>query len=412
MRNELCTHQDATNNGSCWSSQGHPNWNVVQTTLNYNPTEWQIYAAGAQGKAHCSSPDQSPVVIRDSGSPFDPSWEGVVAFYLQQSGRENPAFRVASVFDKNTLALDRVCNVVGSQTFHFISTINSGAVNVEDDIVTWNAGQEFNVFAIEKGAWRIDGAWHTCHNITPKSARCDTKGVLKGVGYHSYQNTFDQVTNWRLQKVIGANEENLTCTARAVGSYDCRPLATGKGSLWPWYLGNGFSGAPSYQAYRQISLNPDGTLSLGCARGCESLLIDAGSQARESNYLHISAGYEGSPTISAQSRKKNESVGLTFTSTGMGQVLFAGNNGLSQILFLQPGNGEAALSISDRQSRVDIEAKGKSRDIDIALIPKGSGAVNIGAVEKDVQLCGNIPNSTGCMKVKDERGVIRFIPLF
>jgi hypothetical protein len=178
-------------------------------------------------------------------------------------------------------------------TFHFIATTNDGLVDVAGPRVTWRGGQPFNVFA-GNGQWWIDGVPARCRPDGETSATCDTTGNRSAVPYHSDSNIDDEVTVLRLQKVFGANEENLTCAARAVGTYDCRPARSGQGILWAWYLGDGNYRHDNSRAI-QLALQPDGSLMLGGTTNRASVVVPAITGEHPVNYLEIAGGASGSP---------------------------------------------------------------------------------------------------------------------
>ena len=51
--------QDTTQPGSLWQSQYHANWNVVETLVPDNPTEWQVYSGSSGGCCHHRIRDKS-----------------------------------------------------------------------------------------------------------------------------------------------------------------------------------------------------------------------------------------------------------------------------------------------------------------------------------------------------------------
>ncbi len=370
--------------GSYWYSQGHPNWNIVQTSLNYNPTEWQVYGAAGQGKAHCGNPGVDGTVIRDSGTAFDSAWVGRTGFYIGGAGQLHAAYTVASVTDATNLTLSTPCIGSGSVTFQWVTTSNSGTVNVSGTSVTYVSGQPFNVFSTQTNAWTINGGQYTCSSITTTAATCNTSGVMTGVSYTSDNNIYDEIATWRLQKVIGTNEENLSCTARAIGLYDCRPQFTGSGTLWPWVIGNGNYSFDS-SSYNQIGVQPNGDLTLGGYYNRNSVLIPAVSGQYGVNFLSLAGGASGtganSPSLQARpcgTGCAERTLSLNYDSYGTGAHNFTSHS-FGNLEFRILGNGGTSyLTVgSDNTGNPTLAAASSASNSNVKLVAKGTGTINI-----------------------------------
>lgn len=365
---------------SRWYSQGHPNWNIVQTLQNYNPTEWQVYSASGQGKAHCGNPGVDGTVVLDSGTLFDGSWIGVGGFYIQPSGSTHGAYTVQSVTDTSHLTLTTTCVGAGSTTFHYVSTLNSGTVNISGTSVTWAGGMPFNVFSTATGAWNIGGVVKTCSAITLTSATCDTSGTSSGVAYTSWNNIDNEVVNLRLQKVLGSNEENLTCMASATGFYKCTPQFGGVGQLWPFYLGNGNYSVGGGQHY-QVSIETNGDLNLGGPYLQSSVLVPAvADQSSSINPLVIAGGISGSfpaPNIRARACGTcvETNVNLGFDTLGTGNFTFTSHSFASTEFEIFGVGAASHLAVSSHATQPFVSAVSSAADASIRFIPKGSGTI-------------------------------------
>lgn len=371
---------------SILSTFGHGNWGEWQTCQNYNPTEFQIYGAQGQGKAHCQSPNTTGVVIWDSGTPFTAFWIGKTQFYMDSNlgPFTNTPQKPASVQSASQLTLSTNCRGSGSVTFHFVTTSNDGFLSVNGTTVSLVSGQPFNVFDTGTGEWIINGVPHTCSVIGLTTATCDTTGTQTNVTYHADENINDEIATFRLQKTIGVNtEENLSCTARAVGLYECITQASGTGTYWPFALGSGLASFNSTQQY-QVFLQPNGDLTLGGNYGQNTILIPAQTHQYLENFLQIAPGLSTtgvpSPSIAVRAcgtcAETNLNFGLdvlgagtfSFTSQSFGTVDF-------QIFGVAGGTSWLAIAPSSSASPA-ISANGAASNLNVVLQPKGTGVTS------------------------------------
>lgn len=367
--------------GSVWTSEGHANWNILRSSVPNNPTELQVYPHVDVGKAHCANPGASGIVMRDGGRAFSAKWEGIPGFYLVQPGTVGRAREVRKVMSADSLELVGPCEGEGSTTYQFVSTTNSGTVRIDGARVERLSGQPFNVFAKAENAWKIDGIAHTCHDITENSAVCDTRSRVASAHYSSWANIDDEVTTLRLQKVYGTNEENLACSARAVGLYECRVQTTGAGLRWPWLLGNGEYAANHTKAF-QLGLQTNGDLTLGGHYGRNSVLVPVVSGARFINPIRLMGGEDGGsspdPVIAARScgdACSARDVGMGIDTAGGGDVTFTNHFRASKGLVVAGTKGRDHVLIRVGEGMAGIEAAGESADINLTLSPSGREGV-------------------------------------
>ena len=371
--------------GMSISSQFHADWNVTQSTLPFNPTEWQIYPNSTHGRAHCQSPGSSGVVVWDSGFPFDPTWVGRTGFYLpNQSNRSQGVYSVASYQSTTQITLSTNCVGSGVEPFFFTTTTNDGFVNVNGTTVSWASGQTFN--APTQGitnAWKINGTNYTCSSVDTLVATCNTSGNLTNVAYHTDFNNNDELSLLRVQ--TGQDylaEISAALIARAVGEFDLQVQASQVGSFWPLYIMSGNYGSPSYAPYRQIGVQASGDLTLGGDYGYDIIRLTPGAQNTASNFLFSQMAPSGyAPGFAARANTADTSVGLAFDTFGTGTTSFTSHAyGNTEFQIFGVGGTSWLGVASNGGDAPALSAVGSGANININLLPKGTGVLQIGGV--------------------------------
>jgi hypothetical protein len=361
--------------GTYWQSQFHANWNVVQSRIVDNPTEWQIYTHGAQGIARTQAGTDQ--VVLQGGTPFNPSWRGLPFFYL-----DGKRYRVASVLDPSHLSVQTVAGApvnfaaTEDETYYFVTTSTASTVNVNGTSVTYVSGQPFTSI-YDNGVVYINGAVYPATFRSPTSLTLGVDvGTLTNASLQQYANINDELATLRLQGLMGADEENVALTFRPDGAW-LQTLYAGRGRYRPMFLSVGENPmgtmSPLLSLYPNASIGRPGTLSLGGNIANQAVRIDQNSD--NVNYLYQQGGPKGfSPSIAA--RGGDASVGLAFDVQGASTTSFT-SHAFANVEFQVFGvGGTSWLAVASSASAAPtLSANGAAGDIDVVLAPKGAGRV-------------------------------------
>lgn len=385
--------------GTYWQSQFHANWNVVQSRIADNPTEWQIYTHGAQGIARTQSGTNQ--VALQSGTAFNPSWAGLPYFYL-----DGTRYKVASVPDPSHLTLQTATGgpvtfaATEDKTYYFVATSTTSTVDVNGTSVTYVGGQPFTSI-FDKGVVYINGTAYPATFRSPVSLTLGVDaGTLTNATLQQYANINDELATLRLQGLMGANEENVALTFRPDGAW-LQTLYAGQGRYRPMFLSVGENPAgtmsPLVSLYPNTSIGGPGTLSLGGALANQAIRIDQNSN--NVNYLYQQGGARGySPSIAA--RGADASVGLAFDGQGASTTSFT-SHAFANIEFQVFGvGGTSWLAVGSSASAAPtLSANGAADDIDVVLAPKGAGRVVAnGGVRLPLTSVGALPVCNGASR--------------
>lgn len=361
--------------GSSWQSQYHANWNVVQSQVQYNPTEWQVYPNAANGIAQTQSGTNQ--LVLQSGSAFNTSWAGLP--YLYFNGVQ---YKVASVTDSSHLTVQTTSGGTVSfpsttnGTYYFVTTSTTSVVNVNGTAVTYVSGQPFvglyqQVF--------INGTAYTATYNSPTSMTLGTSaGTLNNATLEQYNNINNELSVLRLQGLNGANEENFAITERPDGTY-LQSLYAGQGQYRPIFFTAGETPAgtmtPMMVMYPNATLGNAGFVALG-GNGT-NMALAVNQNANNVNHLLVQGSATGAtPSIAARGSDTNVGVGIdvqganntTFTSHSFGNTEFQvfGVGGTSWLA--------AGSSTSDAPT---LSANGADANIGVNIFNKGTGQMTV-----------------------------------
>ena len=388
--------------GSKWRTEYHANWNVVRTQVPYNPTEWQIYPNAAHGiVATVSGTNQITWVY---GSLFNTSWIGLNYLYIN-----GVLYKVATVPSSTSMTVQTTSGgaVIWpssiNATYYFCTTSNMGTVNTNGTSVTLASGQPFNglvsAITINSVSYNIS-SWNNGSSLTLSTSA----GIQTNVSYAQYQNINNELSTLRLQGLNGSSEENFAITFTPAGTL-MQSLYAGLGQYRPIKIGTGENPISTIQSmvnlYPNSTLGNPGTLLLGGDFNSEVINISCDSNTV--NYFYVQGGPTGfSPSIAARGTDTN--IGLAFDTKNTGNISFT-SHGFGNFEFQIFGSGGTSwLAVGSNASAAPfISANGSDTNIDISLIPKGSGAVRLGAYTITA------PSATGYITVKDSTGTVRKI---
>lgn len=287
-----------------------------------------------------------------------------------------------------------------TETYHYTSTSGSGTCSVSGATVTRLTGDPFIPFISSPFVLKINGteravlAFGSIDQYTLSSSPGDVTNVP--FTYETVIN--DQLATFRLQKMVGADEENLSLYARHDG-YWMHSLYAGSGQYRRLIIGSGES-TPGTLA-RQLVVQKNGDLSLCGDYDYEAIRIL--NQTGAVNRLETQAALTGvAPAWRARGSDTN--VGFGFDTKGSGNFNFSGNsfgNTLLQVFGSTTGTSWLGVATSTTDGPI-LSANGSASNIDIRLSPKGTGRVWIGAWESNADASVN-----GYFYVKDDTGTLR-----
>lgn len=246
--------------GMFLSSDGHANWMRIQTSKNYNPSEVVIYGSGAQGRLIHQSQN---VLVRVSGSPFDlTNWKVGDAIYAFERALVITGFTSESRITVTEIGGGDLSAPVGTYSmFHYIYTTASGVCSVVNGVCTRLSGDPFFFFGYGSGAYRfwLDGALRTVLSVADAGNTLrleDTSLNYSSATYSIREDINAQISTLRVQKTTGADEENLTISAKANGEYEIRAGISGNGQYYPIRFYNGSDA--NYRPHKAMEIGTDG----------------------------------------------------------------------------------------------------------------------------------------------------------
>lgn len=316
--------------GSTLYSQGHPNWNIVQSTQPYNPTEWQVYSNAAQGIARVLAGTNE--VVRVSGTPFDPSWIGKPYFFWDGSGYFISDIRDSDhLFVRSTGGSSVSWKNTALGTFYYVMTSVENRCDISGNQVSYRSGQPFIPFA---GLTTIDGAAVSATFQSPTSLVLNDKRIHPSTGTCSQVADINhELSTLRLQGLAGVNEENFAITFRPDGTY-LQSSYAGLGQYRPIWIGSGENPVGTFNP--QLGIHPAGTLgkpgwlTLGGDFGHQAILIR--SNASNGNYVTVSGAETGSAPILA-AEGTDADTDLRLEPKGRGAIVVAGTLKLAKSTF-------------------------------------------------------------------------------
>lgn len=364
--------------GTKWQSQYHANWNVVQSLVPYNPTEWQVYPSAANGIAQVIAGTNQ--VVRVSGTPFDPAWVGLPYFYWEGSG-----YKVLSVTDADHMTVQTTgggavsWGSTANGTFYFVATTVNAVVNVNGTAVTWVSGQPFIPFC---DFLYINGVQYSIATFNNNKSLTLTAsaGTLTGATLKQYVSIANELTNLRLQGLSGANEENFVITMAPNGTTLQHSYA-GAGKYRPIWIGSGEN--PIGTLNPQIGIHPSSTLgnpgwlTLGGDNGSQVLYLE--QNASNVNYMRMAGGTAGG-RASVAIRGTDSNPGLNFDTQGTGDFLFtSGSFGRTNFkVFGSAGTSYLAVDASASNAPTMVAIGGTNPSVKIAGGGTGGVLLNDG----------------------------------
>lgn len=250
--------------GMYLSSDGHANWMRIQTSKNYNPSEVVIYGSSANGQVIHQSQN---ILVLENGSPFDVSnWSVGDAIYAFGKALQITSLTSSSQLSVTEINGANLSDPVGSRAkYHYVYTTGSGVCDVVNGVCKRKYGDPFFFSGYQLGAYRflLNGQIQTVISVSDKGNTCtlsDSSINISGANYKIRDDVNSQISTIRVQKTLGANEENLTISAKAIGEYEIRAGVAGDGYYYPIRFYNGHDDA--YKAKKLMEITPDGKVGV------------------------------------------------------------------------------------------------------------------------------------------------------
>jgi hypothetical protein len=380
------TGNPATGGYSYIQPEGHTNWNIVQTGILYNPTEWQVYSNAAQGIVQVIGGTNQVVLV--SGTGFSSSWIGLPYFYYEGTG-----FTVASVTDSAHLTVQTTSGgtvtwgATGTGTYFYTVTSTTSTCNITGTAVTWTAGQIFMGFI---DSLYINGSLYAgtvTYNSGTSLTLSTSPGNQIGATCVLYKNIVGgngvaELTNVRLQALAGSSEENFVITETPAGAVIQTAFA-GSGKYRSIEIDNGEQPAGTAQVmagfYPNATRGSAGFITLGgAARGINNQSVAIQPNSSDVNYLLEQGGITTfSPSIAARGSDTNVGMGFdlqgaasyVFSSHSFGNTEMKINSGAADNSWIElNGNGAGNPSVN---------ANSTASNATLNLVPKGTGFVAV-----------------------------------
>lgn len=387
-------------NGNLFSPDGHYSWTRIQPSANESSVELLIYPTSAQGRA--STAISTNQVTRVSGTPFSSAWVGK-KFYLGSD-----IFIVAAVSSQDSLTVTLVGGGAVSftsnftETFHLFSVQGSGLCNVSGTTVTRISGDPFIPFMPASFEFKINGVTRTVASfVDVNTVTISTPLSLTNAAYSFSLDINDQISTLRLQKMLGADEENLSIFSRYDG-YWVHALFAGAGQYRKIVFGSGER--QSGILARQLVAQANGDITIGGDFGNEAIRVL--NQAEIStNRFEIQAAPTGfAPAWRSRGIDANVPFGLDMKGSGELQI----TQDFSRTLLKVQGGGNTvnwlniAAEAAGSPPNIFVDNASGDANVDIKITPKGAGVVRVGNWTSNADAPVN-----GYITIKDAAGNLR-----
>lgn len=377
-------------------------WTTVMPSKYLSAAEFAIQPSSSAGA--CTTSISGNTVTRVSGGDFLAEFVGR-RIYIDQ-GR----YLVASV-DVVAQTLT-VTNLNGSAvtfasagpfTFIVVGVSCSGICNTSGTAVTRVSGDPFVPLTNTEYRIKINGTQYTASSVTDFNTLVlsTSAGSQTGVPYEFWTSVDDLSSAVRVHRLSGAGfEENITIGAYAAGYFHIQ-AAGGGGRQYPLYIGTGYG--TGGEKRKQIALQANGRLTLGGDAGFCSLEID-GRDGVASNSFSMGGAATGGGVPGLTVAGADADIGMSISTKGGGVLkFFSANYGAQQFEIGQLNTGTSWLGVcSDAFDQPRLYAAGAATNIDIQLVPKGTGRVILGAWTSNADAGVN-----GYITVKDSAGNLR-----
>lgn len=365
--------------GTLLAPDGHASWMRFQPSKNESPIEVNIYPSASQGRA--TATNGTSTVTRVTGTPFSAAWIGKKIYF-------GPAvYRVLTVPDANTMT---VSNVLGgtvpftstfTETFHVAYFSGTGQCQVTGGVVTRIGGDPFIPFVTAPYVFKLNGVTYAVTVFTDISTQTISAPPANGIYTYTFETDInDQLSTIRLQKLVGADEENLSMYSNYYG-YHIRSFYAGSGQERPIQFG--------MATKNHLTLQTNGDVSLGGDYTYEAIRI-----------LYSAAGvnrFETTPAPAGfgpswRSRGADVNIPMALDTKGAGVFTFTNRSFGNTAFQIFATAGTSWLSADGSTTDTPTFAANGTANPSVKLIGKGSGGVILadggGAVKFSVNTTG------------------------
>lgn len=378
-------------------------WTTVMPTRYLSSSEFAVQPASSAGA--CSTAIGGNTVTRVSGGEFLAEFVGRRIYIGQGSylvATVNVGAQTLTVTNLNGSAV--TFSSAGPLTFVVVGAKGTGTCSTNGTAVTRVSGDPFVPLTNTEYRIRINGVTYTVTSVSDFNSivLASSAGIQTAAPYEFWTSVDDLSAAVRVHRISGAGfEENITIGAYAAGYFHMH-AAGGLGRHYPLFIGVGFDADGSKR--KNIAIQSTGLMNLGGDSGRCSLEVDYRNET-PGNAYRVSGGAAGvSPSLTVVGSDTN--IGMSISTKGTGDYkFFAGNFSRQQFEIGQISTSVSWLGVSgDAFNQPRLYAVGAAADIDIQIIPKGSGRILIGpwATSADVPV-------NGFITVKDSAGNIRKI---
>jgi hypothetical protein len=297
--------------GTVFGTDGNASWLRIQPSKDLSPVELLLYSTSAQGIA--SSTSGTGNLLRVSGTEFSANWVGL-SFYFGEN-----VYTVTSVAGPSNLVVTP--NFASSETeaFHAAWVQGTGTCNVAGTTVTRVTGDPFIAFYSTIQSFKINGNSVTVNGFTDVNtiSISSSPGSLTNATFSFFANINDQLAAFRVQKMLGANEENLSFYARYDG-YWMHSLYSGAGKYRKIVIGSGESVAGTLA--RQLVVQKNGDLSIAGDYEAEAIRVLNQTPANSKNRIETQAAPTGFG-VSFRSRGADTNINFGIDCKGTGHLV-------------------------------------------------------------------------------------------
>lgn len=375
-------------NGSYLVNDGHPNWNVLQSSIPFNPTELNIYGNGVGGVAVSTG---TTTITRSTGSAWSSAMNGLTFWF------DGVFYTVVSA-TSSTATLNSA-PPAGTACWHFVYTTGVGTCTVSGGTVTRTSGEPFisHTFGSDYN-FTLNGTTYTVTATNSTDSYTISSPPPSGTYSYAYRtNINNQVATMRLQLTAGASEENLSQYATPA-AYVSEAQQSGSGKLRNWRLHSERQPVVEMAAYGKF-------VSLGGVQNAEALrALWIGSAV---NRFDVTGAVTGAAP-SFRTRGADTNINAGYDTKGTGSHVFT-SGAFARTNFRVYGSaGVDYLTVDAGTGTTPMAAVGASTNIDIHLIPKGTGAVRLGTAVRFGTWTTNADAAVnGYITVVDDAGTTR-----